>query len=269
MTATSETIPVEPDRRRTHARVLTAIAAEVTIASERYPAEIHNLSQRGAFLSDLPKVAIGTEIEVAIHIAGYRVSTRGTVRHWVDDDETTGGAGIWFRDPVEETDATFGAAVAWLVSQPEPAHPSPRSDPPPHVGKPTRRILGPVLHTIVAAMNQPEVIFSGSLEEFELASFLTMLAIGRISGQLTLEHGHATASIEMHAGQVVAASASVCTEGLLGVMMVVLDWETGTFELAKRTSTVDGRDGVSVAELLLDHAKQRDEAARTDHRQRQ
>ncbi len=107
------------------------------------------------------------------------------------------------------------------------------------------------------------VVLRGALTEVNLPSLLTMFEQERKSGQLSVTRDQSVAWIDFHDGKIVRARSSSNDNDSRAVMMDVLDWQAGYFELSA------GAPGVghpelegSVTHLLLEHARLRDEASR-------
>ncbi len=254
-----------------------AVAAELTVREQRYPAMIRNLSPFGAFVSDVPRLASGTPVELTIAEAGGRHSTAGVVVHWLDDAAaarlgTTPGAGIRFRSAVGDRDVRFANAVTRLVAAREGAPPTRRRR---RSEKPTAPIREPMLVGLTAAMNPAEpaeegrVVFEGALAEIGLPSILTTLATGRKSGRLDVAREHVAASIDLLDGDIVDARTHGDAVGPYAILMMVLHWTDGSFRLSLTTlrpARVERR--IRVSQLLLEHARLRDEVSPGDARRR-
>ena len=108
------------------------------------------------------------------------------------------------------------------------------------------------------------VVLRGTLGELGLPSLLTMFEQERKSGQLSVTHDHFVAWIDFVEGKIVRARSSELDAGSHPVMMAVLDWKEGYFELAAGTpQQAQSELESSVTHLLLEHAQLRDEAHRT------
>lgn len=108
------------------------------------------------------------------------------------------------------------------------------------------------------------VVLRGALTELALPSLLTMLAQERKSGQLAITHDQAVAWIDVRDGKIVRARSTEHDGDAQAVLMALLDWRHGFFELSGGAPAGD-RDtelDVSVTQLLLEHARLTDEAAR-------
>ena len=115
-----------------------------------------------------------------------------------------------------------------------------------------------------ARQRDPErVVLRGTLGELGLPSLLTMFEQERQSGQLSVTHDHFVAWIDFSEGKIVRARSSALDAGSHPVMMSVLDWKEGYFELtAGVPEPVTPELEVSVTHLLLEHARLQDEGER-------
>lgn len=111
-------------------------------------------------------------------------------------------------------------------------------------------------------------ILRGDLAGFALPALLTLLAQERQSGrlELTAHLTSGTAWIELADGLVVGAGTSEHAGGEpAALVMSLLDWTRGTFELVARPparAAAHDPHAMSVTHLLLEHARRRDEATR-------
>ncbi|HEU4729739.1 MAG TPA: response regulator [Kofleriaceae bacterium] len=107
------------------------------------------------------------------------------------------------------------------------------------------------------------VVLRGALAELGLPSLLTMFEQERKSGQLTLTRDQVVAWIDFTEGKIVRARSTEIDADSRTVLMNVLDWQAGYFELAAGSALPSSPDlSASVTHLLLEHARLRDEAAR-------
>ncbi|HLL20476.1 MAG TPA: DUF4388 domain-containing protein, partial [Kofleriaceae bacterium] len=107
------------------------------------------------------------------------------------------------------------------------------------------------------------VVFGGELSEIGLPALLTMFELERKSGQLVLRQGHATAWIDLEDGRIVNARATDIVADPLNVVMRLLDWPTGRFELSTTRAALPACElALPITHLLLEHARRRDEANR-------
>lgn len=109
-----------------------------------------------------------------------------------------------------------------------------------------------------------QVVFRGDLTELGLPALLTMFELERKSGQLLLRHGNARGCIDLECGRIVNASSSELSADPRSVVMNLLDWPTGQFELStsRDVELPPCELALSITHLLLEHACQRDEASR-------
>jgi len=115
-----------------------------------------------------------------------------------------------------------------------------------------------------ASQRDPErVVLRGTLAELALPTLLTMLEQERKSGQLTVTREHVVAWIDVVEGRIVRARSSELDADSHQILMVVLDWKDGFFELSSGVPSAEGSDlATTVTHLLLEHARRADEAAR-------
>jgi DNA-binding response OmpR family regulator len=106
------------------------------------------------------------------------------------------------------------------------------------------------------------VVLRGTLGDLALASLLTMFEQERKSGQLSVTHEHFVAWIDFVEGKIVRARSSELDAGSHPVLMSVLDWKEGYFELTSGTPQASPELETSVTHLLLEHARLRDEEHR-------
>ena len=117
-----------------------------------------------------------------------------------------------------------------------------------------------------ASQRDPErIVLRGALAELGLPSLLTMFEQERKSGQLALTRDQLVAWIDFVDGRIVRARSTEIDADSRTVLMNVLDWQAGYFELSAgmpRAAPPDRGTTVTVTHLLLEHARRRDEAAR-------
>lgn len=107
------------------------------------------------------------------------------------------------------------------------------------------------------------VVLRGTLSELGLPSLLTMLEQERKSGQLSLTREQVVAWIDVVEGRIVRARSTELDASSRDVLMSVLDWNDGYFELTAGAAAATAADvQTSVTHLLLEHARLRDEASR-------
>lgn len=105
------------------------------------------------------------------------------------------------------------------------------------------------------------VVLRGSIAELGLAPLLVMLDTERKTGRLVL-FGVQTAWIDVVDGKIVGAGASGTSAPARAVMMSLLDWTHGSFELLVTVPDHESETTLSIVHLLLEHARIRDEATR-------
>jgi DNA-binding response OmpR family regulator len=107
------------------------------------------------------------------------------------------------------------------------------------------------------------VVLRGTLAELGLPSLLTMFEQERKSGQLSLTRDQVVAWIDFIDGKIVRARSTEIDADSRTVMMSVLDWQAGYFELsAGSPAAAQPELDTTVTRLLLEHARLRDEAMR-------
>ncbi len=109
-------------------------------------------------------------------------------------------------------------------------------------------------------------VLRGDLAELGLPALLALVEHERKSGQLVLSRGARdgeTAWVDLDAGRIVNARSTELVADPTGVLMHLLDWTDGRFELTTTRDDVGGCElAMSITHLLLEHARRRDEAAR-------
>ena len=115
-----------------------------------------------------------------------------------------------------------------------------------------------------ASRRDPErIVLRGTLTELALPSLLTMFEQERKSGQLALTRDQLVAWIDFVDGKIVRARSTEIAADSRTVVMNVLDWQAGYFELSAGTQVVAVPDlDATVTQLLLEHARRCDEALR-------
>jgi DNA-binding response OmpR family regulator len=107
------------------------------------------------------------------------------------------------------------------------------------------------------------IMLRGALTELGLPSLLTMFEQERKSGQLSLTRDQVVAWIDFVEGKIVRARSTEIDADSRTVLMNVLDWQAGYFELSAGSASVVTPDlDSTVTHLLLEHARLRDEAPR-------
>lgn len=115
-----------------------------------------------------------------------------------------------------------------------------------------------------AARQETErVMLRGVLTELGLPSLLTMLEQDRKSGNLMVTRNEIIAWIAFSQGRIIRARSSEPAPDARSVLMSVLDWSDGYFELSSGAPVDAAEIDESVTHLLIEHARRRDEAARS------
>jgi DNA-binding response OmpR family regulator len=111
-----------------------------------------------------------------------------------------------------------------------------------------------------ASQRDPErVVLRGALAEMSLPSLLQVLEQDRKTGQLAVTSEELVAWIDFVGGRIVRVRSSELDADSRTLLMRVLDWKHGFFELAATTPPAGDDFDASVTEILLDHARVRDE----------
>jgi len=104
------------------------------------------------------------------------------------------------------------------------------------------------------------VVLRGALTEVNLPSLLTMFEQERKSGQLSVTRDQSVAWNDFADGKIVRARSTEIDADSRAVLMDVLDWQAGYFELSAGAVAVEKPElEGSVTHLLLEHARLRDE----------
>ena len=104
------------------------------------------------------------------------------------------------------------------------------------------------------------VVLRGALTDLALPSLLTMFEQDRTSGQLAVTRDQLVAWIDIVEGKIVRARASDLDADSRAVLMHVLDWKDGFFELSAGAPGGKIELEGTVTHLLLEHARLRDES---------
>jgi DNA-binding response OmpR family regulator len=115
-----------------------------------------------------------------------------------------------------------------------------------------------------ASQRDPErVVLRGTLSELNLPSLLQMLESEKKTGQLAVTRDQLVAWIDFVDGKIVRARSSEVEGDARDIVMKVLDWKHGFFELSAGSpapGTIEMES--SVTHILLEHARLADEAER-------
>jgi DNA-binding response OmpR family regulator len=115
-----------------------------------------------------------------------------------------------------------------------------------------------------ASQRDPErVVLRGTLSELNLPSLLQMLEAEKKTGQLAVTRDQLVAWIDFVDGRIVRARSSEVEGDARDIMMKVLDWKHGFFELSAGTPGAGAVElESSVTHILLEHARLADDAGR-------
>jgi CheY-like chemotaxis protein len=115
-----------------------------------------------------------------------------------------------------------------------------------------------------ASQRDPErVVLRGTLTELNLPSLLQMLETEKKTGQLAVTRDQLVAWIDFADGKIVRARSSEVEGDAREIVMKVLDWKHGFFELSAGQPAAGAIElDTSVTHILLEHARMQDEASR-------
>ncbi len=229
--------------------------------SERYPVDLSvqlfadgqerrvplaDLSRTGAFMRLTPPLPVGESIAVAMYFEGRQLAASATV---VRTDAV--GMAVAFEAPTHHADALFLRAVDRLLAKQATGTPAEGTQVSGHV---------------------PRVILRGDLAELGLPAILVMLEQERKTGKLVLrgagQREMNLAWIELVNGEIASAGCSTMGGQLRAVVMSVLDWTQGEFELVTMPpAAVAATSGqaLPVTWALLEHARICDERSSRRH----
>jgi DNA-binding response OmpR family regulator len=107
------------------------------------------------------------------------------------------------------------------------------------------------------------VVLRGSLTEMGLSTLLQMFEQEKKTGQLSITRDEMVAWIDFVNGKIVRARSSEADGDTKDIVLKILDWKHGYFELSAGTPSAGSPDEeVAVTHLLLEHARLADEATR-------
>src|SRR5262249_40404805 len=105
------------------------------------------------------------------------------------------------------------------------------------------------------------VVLRGTLSDVNLPSLLQMLEGEKKTGQLSITRDQLVAWIDFVEGRIVRAHSSEVDGDAREVLMTVLDWKHGFFELSTGAPAPGKIElDATVTQLLLEHAQIRDES---------
>jgi DNA-binding response OmpR family regulator len=112
------------------------------------------------------------------------------------------------------------------------------------------------------ARDPERVVLRGALTELGLPPLLTMLDQERKNGILSITRDDQIAWISFANGRIIKVRATELDGDSLTLLMHVLDWTEGHFELAVGVQEDQPEIDLAVTHALLEHARRRDEATR-------
>ncbi|HEY5952233.1 MAG TPA: response regulator [Kofleriaceae bacterium] len=114
----------------------------------------------------------------------------------------------------------------------------------------------------VSQRDTERVVLRGTLAELNLPTLLQMFEQEKKTGQLSVTRDQLVAWIDFVGGQIVRARSSEVAGNAREILLKVLDWKYGYFELTAGQPTPGKIEiDTSITHLLLEHARLRDEAA--------
>jgi DNA-binding response OmpR family regulator len=110
------------------------------------------------------------------------------------------------------------------------------------------------------------VVLRGTLAEVSLPTLMQMFEQEKKTGQLSLTRDQLVAWIDFIDGRIVRARSSESDGSARDIVLKVLDWRHGYFELSSGNPAPAAKNesGNSVTHLLLEHARVRDEEAKVE-----
>lgn len=102
----------------------------------------------------------------------------------------------------------------------------------------------------------------GLLSRIPFTTLCSLLELERLTGELTINNGDEQAVLYVKDGHFVDVEPA--HDNPRDAISKLLGLKTGTFAFAVRPVDVADRVGVSMTKLLLDHAREADEAGRQD-----
>ena len=104
------------------------------------------------------------------------------------------------------------------------------------------------------------VVLRGNLSELAPATLLSLLEFERKSGVLTLSSDDVVFFVVAESGRVVKVESATETGTSYELLMRLLDWQSGNFEFVACQVYDEDEIGRGTTQLLLEHARARDEA---------
>ncbi len=123
-----------------------------------------------------------------------------------------------------------------------------------------------LLHAVTSLAPPPDSAlrvrhFAGELSRISLISVITLCQIERVTGSLLLKNGTSSIRAFIQEGEIVDALVTGRDVDPRSAMKEVIAWKDGSFEVAFEQVTRSNRMGLPTSALLLDLAREMDEAA--------
>jgi len=130
---------------------------------------------------------------------------------------------------------------------------------------PPEEILDRVVRVLSRYREDPQEmdqrrVLQGNLSHVTLATVIQMLNTERRSGQLTLQRKGCSARVDVREGKPVSCHIDPFDLTGRDALIELLDWDAGQFEFAPGEYTGDDEIGMSVVQLLMEHARLADDA---------
>lgn len=254
-------------------RLKTDLPIEIYAGGRRHVVSAGDLSRGGMFVRDLPSLATGTLVRLAMVVDGVRHVTGGRVAH-----SSPIGVGVAFRAPESELDAQFADAIGGMIRRFATGtgeHPIVDGGSPltARVQELAESIDLDAQHTVVdgtvlelvpeaaatsAPVELPEpppyAVLRGT---FPLPAVFQMLEQEKMTGRLAVAPD---SWIDFADGRIVGAGCATDPGEGLACVLRLLDRRGAMFEFRSRARTASAYDpGVSVTHVLMEHARLTDE----------
>ena len=108
------------------------------------------------------------------------------------------------------------------------------------------------------------ILLRGALADLGMPALMSMLEQEKKSGQLSVIREQAVAWIDFVDGRIARVRSSALDADSREILMDVLDWQDGFFELSAGALETTTEFDASVTHMLIEHARRRDERARTN-----
>jgi len=117
----------------------------------------------------------------------------------------------------------------------------------------------------VSQRDTERVVLRGTLDDINLPTLLQMFEQDKKTGQLCVTRDQLVAWIDFVGGQIVRARSSELEASAREIVLKVLDWKHGFFELTSGAPKAGNVEiDTTVTHLLLEHARMHDESSRDE-----